>query len=116
MTDQLTEREYAYFLRNDLRSFIERSFYALNPQTRFEADWHIDVIAAKLEDCLRGKIRRLIFPLRQKALDKVAKMASPQADDFGKYIKADDLTDDQLAAIIAADLEKTKQKNGINMY
>ncbi len=68
MIDQLTEREYTHFLRNDLRSFIERSFYALNPQTRFEANWHIDVIAAKLEDCRRGKIRRLIVNLPPRSL------------------------------------------------
>jgi predicted phage terminase large subunit-like protein len=68
MIHELTPREYAYLLRNDLRSFIERSFYALNPQTRFEANWHIDVIAAKLEDCLRGKIRRLIVNLPPRSL------------------------------------------------
>ena len=68
MIDQLTEREYAYFLRNDLRTFIERSFLALNPQARFEANWHIDVIAAKLEDCLRGKTRRLIVNLPPRSL------------------------------------------------
>jgi predicted phage terminase large subunit-like protein len=68
MIHELTPREYAYLLRNDLRFFIERSFYALNPGTRFEANWHIDVIAAKLEDCLRGKIRRLIVNLPPRSL------------------------------------------------
>jgi predicted phage terminase large subunit-like protein len=68
MISPLTEREYACLLRNDLRTFIERSFLALNPQTRFEANWHIDVIAAKLEDCMRGKIRRLIVNLPPRSL------------------------------------------------
>jgi predicted phage terminase large subunit-like protein len=68
MIDQLTPRQYASLLRNGLRFFIERSFYALNPGTRFEANWHIDVIAAKLEDCLRGKTRRLIVNLPPRSL------------------------------------------------
>ena len=68
MIDQLTEREYAYILKHDLMTFIERSFRELNPQTSFEANWHIDVIASKLEECRRGKIRRLIVNLPPRSL------------------------------------------------
>jgi predicted phage terminase large subunit-like protein len=68
MIDQLTPAEYQYILKHDLRTFIERSFYELNPQTSFEANWHIDVIAAKLEECRQGKIRRLIVSLPPRSL------------------------------------------------
>lgn len=51
MIHRLTAEDYSYILRHDLRTFIERSFYELNPATRFEANWHIDVIASKLEQC-----------------------------------------------------------------
>ena len=68
MIDQLTEREYAYILKHDLMTFIERSFRELNPNTSFEANWHIDIIAAKLEECRRGKVRRLIVNLPPRSL------------------------------------------------
>jgi len=68
MIDQLTPEEYKHILRRDLRTFIERSFYELNPQTRFVANWHIDVIASKLEQCRQGKIRRFIVNLPPRSL------------------------------------------------
>lgn len=68
MIDQLTPEEYAHILKHDLRTFIERAFYELNPQTAFESNWHIDVIASKLEECRQGKIRRLIVNLPPRSL------------------------------------------------
>src|ERR1700688_1045351 len=52
--------EYEIILRRDLMSFIERSFYELNPQTSFSKSPHIEVTACKLEACRQGKTRRLI--------------------------------------------------------
>jgi predicted phage terminase large subunit-like protein len=60
---KLSQAEYQFILRRDLTSFIERSFYELNPQTRFIAGPHIEMMAAKLEACRQGKIRRLIINL-----------------------------------------------------
>jgi hypothetical protein len=37
--------EYAEILRRDLMSFIERSFYEVNPQTRLLRAPHIELIA-----------------------------------------------------------------------
>jgi predicted phage terminase large subunit-like protein len=51
---------YAYLLRHDLSAFIHRSFLELEPQTRFLPNWHIEVIAAKLEEVRRGRCKRLI--------------------------------------------------------
>ncbi len=51
---------YAHALRNDLCAFIHRSFLELNAQTRFLPNWHIEVLAAKLEDVRIGLCKRLI--------------------------------------------------------
>jgi predicted phage terminase large subunit-like protein len=68
MITELSTQDYKYILRNDLRTFIERSFFELNPATPFKTNWHIDVIASKLEECRRGKIRRLIVNLPPRSL------------------------------------------------
>ena len=44
-------------------SFIERSFYELNPQTPFLTAPYIELMASKLEACRHGKIKRLIIDL-----------------------------------------------------
>ena len=51
---------YADVLRHDLSAFIHRSFLELNPQTQFLCNWHIEVLAAKLEEVRRGRCKRLI--------------------------------------------------------
>jgi predicted phage terminase large subunit-like protein len=55
--------EFDALLRADLYSFVERAFYELNPETAFAPAWHIELIAAKLEACARGEVRRLIINL-----------------------------------------------------
>ncbi len=59
----LSPEEYHLILRRDFTSFIERSFYELNPQTPLLLGPHIEVIATKLEACRLGRIRRLIINL-----------------------------------------------------
>jgi predicted phage terminase large subunit-like protein len=54
---------YAYLLRHDLCAFIHRSFLELNPQTPFHSNWHVELIASKLEDVRWGRCRRLIVNL-----------------------------------------------------
>jgi hypothetical protein len=56
----VTLNEFHAILRQDFCGFNERSFYELNPGTEFLSNWHIEMIAAKLEACRQGKIRRLI--------------------------------------------------------
>lgn len=63
LTTLLSPEEYQFILRHDLTSFIERSFYELNPQTQLIPGPHIEVIATKLEACRQGKIKRLIINL-----------------------------------------------------
>jgi predicted phage terminase large subunit-like protein len=60
--------DYLAILRRDLMSFIERSFYEVNPQTRILWAPHLELIAIKLEACRRGEIRRLIINLPPRQL------------------------------------------------
>jgi predicted phage terminase large subunit-like protein len=60
-TPQLTPTEYRALLRLDFYAFIQRCFLQLNPGENFMPNWHIEVMAAKLEACRQGKIRRLII-------------------------------------------------------
>jgi predicted phage terminase large subunit-like protein len=64
----LSTADYEYVLRRDFVSFIQRSFYELNPQTQFIPGPHIELMAAKLEACRRGKIKRLIINLPPRGL------------------------------------------------
>src|SRR3974377_39351 len=54
-------RLYADILRNDFCAFNHRSFLELNPQGRFEPNWHLEALAAKLEEVRRGACQRLII-------------------------------------------------------
>src|SRR5579862_6342867 len=65
---QLSLEEYRVFLRNDLMSFIERSFYELNPQANFLPGRYIELVAATLERCRTGKSKRLILNLPPRTL------------------------------------------------
>jgi predicted phage terminase large subunit-like protein len=69
---------YKQLLRNDLFAFIYRSFDELNPQTRFLSNWHIDLLAAKLEEVRRGTCKRLIINVPPRHLKShVASIAFP---------------------------------------
>lgn len=69
---QFTLAEYQALLRLDLMTFIERSFYELNPQATFVKSPHIELLAAKLTECYRGKLRRLIVCLPPRMLKSIA--------------------------------------------
>jgi predicted phage terminase large subunit-like protein len=64
-------REYKAVLRTDLCTFIERCVYELNPNVDFFANWHIEVIAAKLEAVRLGKIKRLIINVPPRHLKSI---------------------------------------------
>src|SRR5215510_15461100 len=51
---------YADVLRKDLCAFIHRSFIELEAGKTFLSNWHIEVLAAKLEEVRRGRCKRLI--------------------------------------------------------
>jgi hypothetical protein len=59
----LSAQELCLILKEDLTSFIERSFYELHPGHRLDLAPHIEVIATRLQAVRRGEIRRLIINL-----------------------------------------------------
>jgi len=61
MKMNLAPSDYRALLRRDFYAFTERSFYELNPTTKFMPNWHIEMITSKLEACRRGEINRLII-------------------------------------------------------
>jgi predicted phage terminase large subunit-like protein len=68
----ISQAEFDAVLKEDLMSFIHRCFNELNPETQFLPNWHIEQIAAKLEQVARGKIRRLIINLPPRNLKSIA--------------------------------------------
>ena len=64
----LSAAEYTTFVRSDFYTFTHRAFLELNPQTAFLHNWHNELVAAKLDDCRRGKITRLIINLPPRSL------------------------------------------------
>jgi len=70
--------EYQAVLRQDLMTFTERCFYQLNPQVGYMHNWHLDLIADRLEACRRGDIRRLIINVPPRSLKSLlASVALP---------------------------------------
>ena len=65
---EITKEEYQAFLRSDFVAFVQRSFQELNPETEYQHNWHIDVIAEALEQCRTGKLQRLIINVPPRSL------------------------------------------------
>jgi hypothetical protein len=72
----ISAAEYKAFARYDFHTFIHRAFKELNPKILFLHTWHNELIAAKLEACLRGEIKRLIINVPPRSLKS-------HADAFG---------------------------------
>lgn len=67
MTDRTLTR-YAEILRNDFGGFAHRAFLELYPARVFESNWHIDVVAEKLEAVRLGKLKRLAINVPPRSL------------------------------------------------
>jgi predicted phage terminase large subunit-like protein len=61
-------KHYAEMLRTDFAAFAHRAFAELFPGRPFESNWHIEVIAAKLEAVRTGKTKRLIINVPPRSL------------------------------------------------
>lgn len=77
--------EMAALLRQDLSSFIHRSFQELNPQTAYLHNWHVDLIASKLADVAEGKIKRLIINIPPRNLKSICASVAFPAWLLGHY-------------------------------
>lgn len=62
---------YQALLRQNLCSFIEKSFQSLNPGTRYLAGPHIEKIVAKLGAVEKGKIKRLVINMPPRYLKSI---------------------------------------------
>jgi predicted phage terminase large subunit-like protein len=59
-------------LRQDLMSFIHRTFQTVAPGQRFQPNWHIEAIAEHLRRCLEGRIKRLIITIPPRHLKSIS--------------------------------------------
>jgi len=58
-------------LRQDFTSFIEKVFATVCPGQIYSPNWHIEVIADRLEACRLGRIKRLIITLPPRYLKSI---------------------------------------------
>lgn len=58
---KITYEEYLEILRNDFVGFMTCAFNELNPDTKLLIAPYIELMAARLEDCRHGRIKRLII-------------------------------------------------------
>src|ERR1700730_2366331 len=65
---RITSQEFEPFLRRDFVAFIDKGFHELNPGTQYVPNWHIEVIGEALEQCVAGKLRRLILNVPPRSL------------------------------------------------
>lgn len=80
---ELSHQEYQVILRKDLTSFVERSFYELNPQAYFQYGQYIELLAATLDRCRTGKTNRQIINLPPRTLKSHAASVAFPAWLFG---------------------------------
>ncbi len=65
-------------LREDLASFIHRSFQTVAPAQDYQDNWHVSAIAWRLQQCFEGEIKRLIITLPPRNLKSIcASVAFP---------------------------------------
>ena len=67
----LSEQELAALMRVDLPTFTERVFNHLNPGTTYLPNWHMEIIANKLQAVLDGGIKRLIINVPPRSLKSI---------------------------------------------
>jgi predicted phage terminase large subunit-like protein len=65
---RLTPAEYHAILRMDFMSFLVRAYDELNPQGNLILGQYIDLLASRLQKCVKGHSRRLIVNLPPRTL------------------------------------------------
>jgi predicted phage terminase large subunit-like protein len=61
-----------YALRNDLTTFIQRTFQTVAPAQPYLHNWHIEAIAWHLQQCSAGKIKRLVITVPPRSLKSIS--------------------------------------------
>jgi hypothetical protein len=77
--------EYMGFARADYYTSMHRAFRELNPSVPFLHSWHNELVAAKLEACRTGKLRRLIINMPPRSLESHAAAVAFPAFLLGHY-------------------------------
>jgi predicted phage terminase large subunit-like protein len=70
VSDRRLER-YAEILRNDFAAFAHRAYLELYPDKAYESNWHIEVVAEKLDAVRRGECRRLIINVPPRSMKSI---------------------------------------------
>jgi hypothetical protein len=74
----LAEAEYDALLRADFAAFAQRAFHTLYPRGQFQMNWHLSVIAVRLDAVRAGRLRRLLINLPPRHLKSLlASVAFP---------------------------------------
>ncbi|MFI4976760.1 MAG: phage terminase large subunit [Caulobacterales bacterium] len=74
----ITPAEFDTLTRADFRLFIERAFAELNGPTEFRDNFHIGLLAARLDEVRRGRTRRLAIHVPPRSLKSlIASIAFP---------------------------------------
>lgn len=81
---ELTQTEFDVLLRNDLTTFIARTFAHLDPQTPYAHNWHIDLLADRLAQVYQGKLTRLIITVPPRSLKSICASVAFPAWALGK--------------------------------
>lgn len=70
--------EVSAAIRTDLSNFIAKTFATLHGSKTYHPNWHIELIADRLERCYRREIKRLIIALPPRSLKSIcASVAFP---------------------------------------
>jgi predicted phage terminase large subunit-like protein len=67
-TMSINQKQFQWLLRHDFAAFSEGGFRELNPQKEYMRNWHLQVVAATLEQCRTGKLKRLIINVPPRSL------------------------------------------------
>ena len=78
------QSELDALLRQRLSSFVEKSFQTITPGDLYLPNWHVDCMAWHLEQCLDGKIKRLIITLPPRNLKSICASVAFPAWALGK--------------------------------
>jgi predicted phage terminase large subunit-like protein len=66
-----TKNLFNAIVRRDFNSFINKVFNTVSPSTKYEPNWHIELIADYLEAVQKGEIKRLIINMPPRSLKSI---------------------------------------------
>jgi predicted phage terminase large subunit-like protein len=88
MSQILTKTEYDALTRQDYFTFFVRSFHELHGAGTFQDNWHLEVLAVKLQAVVDGKIKRLIINIPPRHLKSLMASIALPAFILGRDPKA----------------------------